>query len=257
MQIVTLTSDWQNDGLYIGPFKGSLLHHTKNVNVVDICHTIKYKDIAMAAFVLKHTAPMYPDKTIHVSITGTESNADVLVLSSNNQWFITSDNGLAGLLFENEPELIYKISNAFSNSHPSFPELELLIPPVVHLIQNSLDTLNCVRTTSYKRKLAFLPTYDENTIIGHVSYIDANGNIISNITKNLFSMVGKNRNYRIYIKSKNYVVNEIIREYHSVDQGDLFALFSFTQLLEIGIKDGRLSDILAIDYDTSIRVNFL
>ena len=45
---------------------------------------------------------------------------------------------------------------------------------------------------------------EQNQIVGTVIYIDNFGNVISNITKNIFNTVGKGRDFEIIARNYNF-----------------------------------------------------
>ena len=66
MKIVTLTTDWGNDGFYAASVKGKLLSLMPDVQVVDISHNVKKFDVLDAYFKLKNSFHYFPKGSVHI-----------------------------------------------------------------------------------------------------------------------------------------------------------------------------------------------
>ena len=66
MQVVTLTSDWNNYDYYVGALKGKIISLLPNVNIVDLNHNVQSFRLAQAAFILRNAYYNFPSESIHV-----------------------------------------------------------------------------------------------------------------------------------------------------------------------------------------------
>ena len=89
-----------------------------------------------------------------------------------------------------------------------------------------------------KKALLSQATVEENLIKGNVVYIDSYGNIITNISSELFGIVGQNNPFTIMLRSKDYYIDVISSSYNEVPAGERLALFNENELLEIAINRG-------------------
>jgi len=257
MSVITLISDWQPNSIYLSAVKGQLFSKITDAKIVDISHSIDPFNINQAAFILKNTFKSFPEKTIHLVCISSETkaNEDYVIIFYENHYFVGSDNGIFGLIFDHAPNKIVKVNiNLFDVT--TFPELSIFVNIAVKISnEEQIETLGEL-TTSYKKLFPLSATYDEDVIQGKVIYIDAFKNAVSNISKELFEQTGKGRKFSIFIKSNRNKIDTINKKYSDSESGEIFAIFNSMNLLEFGQFKGCISELLAIDIETVIRVNF-
>jgi S-adenosylmethionine hydrolase len=258
MPIITLTTDWSSDDFYTGTLKGKILCLFPTAIIVDISNQIQSFNLAQAAFILKNSYPHFPSGTIHIIGINTEAHdgQSFLAAHANGHFFIGCDNGIFGLIFRKEPKTIIKIKP--KNIEPvTFPSLSVFADAAVHLAKGEKisDLGNPVK--DYVKKVPLRATIEEAGITGSVIYIDSYQNAITNITKDLFERIGKDRTFEILIQSNYYKLNKIIRTYGETSVGEILALFNSLNLLEIAIKNGNAAELLNLTVGSTIRINFL
>ena len=64
--IVTLTTDWGNQGFFAGMVKGALMSMVEGVQVVDITHGVEPFNVRAATFVVRHACKGFPQGTVHI-----------------------------------------------------------------------------------------------------------------------------------------------------------------------------------------------
>ena len=97
----------------------------------------------------------------------------------------------------------------------------------------------------------------KNKIIGYSIRIDHYGNIITNISESDFNNVLSKNSGIFEINLGIEKIAQISQSYNDVDTADLFALFNFNGLLEIGMNRGNASELLGIKNHTPITIKFL
>jgi len=257
MSLITLISDWQANSFYLSSVKGCLLNLIDDLKIIDISHDIEIYNINKAAFIIKNSYKNFPPKTIHLICIASEpaANEDYIVIEANNQYFIGSDNGIFGLIFDEKPTKIVKPNlNDFEIN--TFPELNIFTKLAKKITENyDIESLGD-KIPSFKKSFLFNATYDENYILGKIIYIDAFKNAISNISKQLFEEIGKGRKMTIYVKTNRIKITKINTKYNQTEPGDILAIFNSLDLLEIAQFKGKISDLYNLDCDTAIRINF-
>ncbi|MDD2635250.1 MAG: SAM-dependent chlorinase/fluorinase [Bacteroidales bacterium] len=256
--IVTLTTDWGQSDYYIGAVKAAILSKVPNTVFVDISHNIESFSIAQAAFVLKSSYHQFPSGTIH--IVGVDSEPDkhgnILVIPYLNQYFILNDNGIAGLLFGNEPTPAIIIKTGFAFEGSSFTELNIFSNIAIIILKNGdIENLG-EKSTNYKRFPELLPNLETNTINGEIIYIDSYGNAVSNINKELFDTNIEDTKYEILINSNLYKTKNIYKAYKEVEKGDIVCIFNSLALLEVAIREGSASQLLSLKRKSEIRIKY-
>ena len=102
----------------------------------------------------------------------------------------------------------------------------------------------------------------ENIIKGSVIHIDNYGNVIVNITEQLFQKIGKGNPFTIYFRQKNYFIDRISENYNEVPMGEKLALFNENDWLEIALNKatkstgGGASSLLGLKINEIIRIEF-
>jgi S-adenosylmethionine hydrolase len=114
-----------------------------------------------------------------------------------------------------------------------------------------------VELPNQHRYIPIMPAFDENEIVGVVTYIDSYRNIITNISKELFDKVRNNRKYIISVKSTEYSMDRISKNYSDVEHGEMVAIFNSLGLLEIAQRSGYLAQLLDINTNSPVTVKFI
>jgi len=258
MRIVTLTSDWNESDYYIGAIKGKILSACKDVNIQDLNHRIRPFNVAHAAFVVRNCYHYYPEGTIHVIAVNSEPEAGKSILAAkiDEHFFICADNGILGLIAKNEPEEIVEISGGAGSNPGSFLSLSLITQAVCGIAAGKDLGEIGKKAEETNRRIPLRPTIEENSLIGSVIYRDSYANAITNISKELFERIGKNRKFEILVQSKHYIIRKLNQSYSETEPGDLLAIFNSTGLLEIAIRNGNAADLLRLNENSTIRIEF-
>ena len=259
MAVITLTTGWTDD-FYVAAVKGILLSAIPSVQVVDMSHNAPAfnSGISYAAYMVKHSYAYFPKGTIHIiSIVSEHSDSAPFVAAFHNgHYFVGTDNGIFGLLFDDAPEAIVRIEKYKDDATPNYPVISVFVPAAVHLA-NGGDIAELGRTyTDYQRKGTLLATMDESQITGTVIHINAFGNVITNITRDDFERIGKGRPFAILVQSTRYKITRINKYFHETSQGELLAVFNISGYLEIAINKGRLASLFQLSLDSNIIVKF-
>jgi hypothetical protein len=255
MSIITLTSDWNADDYYSGAVMGRILSHCPDARIVEITNQIPPFNVALAAFQLRYSFKHFPVSTIHIVAVNTESkdNRPFVALKAEGHYFIGNDNGLFGLLLDNEPDEVVAIDHQEGGP---FPELSVFAEAACKIIKSGgLSVLGKKYTQLYKQ-VPMLPAIEESVINGSVVYIDSYKNAITNISLELFQQIGKGRPFEIFVQSNHYRINRLNNKYGDSSLGEMLALFNSVGLLEIAINRGNASDLLNLTLNSSIRIKF-
>lgn len=257
MPIITLTTDWNTNDYYVGTIKGRILGQCPDVQIVDISHRVASFNINQAAFILRNSYASFPAGTVHIVGVNTEGGKDrpFLVAHYDKHYFIGTDNGIFGLLFSNEPEVVISIKTTGEitpfSCHTVFAET------ACKLAKGEKPASLGKKVTEWKKRVPIRAAIEESVINGSVIYIDSFRNAITNISKDLFDRIGKNRRFEIFVQSNHYKITRINRFYHETSPGEILALFNSVGLLEIAISNGNAADLLNLSTNSGIRIKFI
>jgi len=240
MRIITLTTDMGLKDYYVASVKGAILSELSDANIIDISHQIASFDIAQASFVIKNCYNDFPKGTIHIiSISpGNSSDTKHLLVENFGHYFIGADNGIFSLLFDKLPDNIFELTIREEENTQCFPTKNVFAKAACHIARGGTPEIIGKRTTEIKKRQLFRATVENHVIKGTVAYIDGYGNIITNISKNIFQEVGKGREFRIYLTRAGYMITKIHQQYSDVPEGEKIAIFSSSGNLEIAINKG-------------------
>jgi S-adenosylmethionine hydrolase len=257
MSIITLTTDWNANDFYVGAIKGKILSQCPHAIIIDISHRIQPFNITQAAFVIRNTYQNFPDGSIHIICVNTEGGQDkpFLAIKYKKHFFIGTDNGIFGLIIETEPEKIISIKTA--EKITSFTAFSLFSVTACKLANDvKIESLG-KQVKSFNKRIPIRAAIEESVINGSVIYIDSYKNAITNVTRELFERVGKNRPFEIYVRSNHYKINKINTFYYETSPGEILAIFNSVGLLEIAMNMGNVADLLDLSVNSSIRIKFL
>lgn len=257
MGLITITSDFGLKDPYLAILKGQLFTQIPTVNLVDISHEIEKHSIPQAAYVLKNSYKNFPPNTVHLISVGLRSEEmDFLIVKAQDQYFIGLDSGLFSLVFENEPILAYRVKLSAPPEHSSFPEKSVLIQAASHLARGGVPEVIAEPIQSLRSMISYAPVIQPDAIRASVVYIDSYGNVVTNLTKEVFNKHRMGRDIEISFRNREKV-NTISRSYSENEGGETIALFNSNGHLEIAFLLGKASGLLGIQINDTISIDFL
>ncbi|MEM9052903.1 MAG: SAM-dependent chlorinase/fluorinase [Bacteroidota bacterium] len=266
MPIVTLTSDLNTKDYYLAAVKAAVYSQIPDVKWVDISNHIPPFDMAKAAFVLKNVWKEFPEGTIHIVGVASDWSRETpyAIVKVKGQYFIGTDNGFFSLLFPEDIEVEW-IRNLKLNGDEdlSFPTKSIFVSAAAKIAgKEELDTFT-VEVEGYKRRPLPIPVVEPDNLRGMAIYIDSYGNVITNITRDLFEREVGSKPFNIVVRRGDADLNKISRTYNEVPQGEKVALFTEEGFLEIAINHGvegsggGAADLLGLRENDIIRVEIL
>ena len=261
MPIITLTTDWGLRDHHLAAFKGELMSRNPDVQLIDISHEIEHFDILQASFVIRNCFEKFPKGTLHfIGISGNiKQNGDsdkrnFLMIKCADHYFTGEDSGIFSLILGDAEKELFKlpispeatsseVHNLFLTVLASFAKgkkIEEMGQPASELI----------------RSFHTQPTVDQSGIRGAVIYVDSYGNIISNITKELFDKIRDNRTFTIFLRRTEYDIKRISNNYFDSDSGEIVALFNREGYLKLAINRDKAGGLLGMKMMDPIRIEF-
>ncbi|WP_293741930.1 SAM-dependent chlorinase/fluorinase [uncultured Pedobacter sp.] len=257
MGIITLTTDLGSKDFYQSALKGSLLSLMPNVNLVDITHEVPSFNISYAAFVLKNAYPYFPKNTVHlIGIDSVYSeNTKYIAVKHRDHFFVGADNGIFSLLFDEAPDDVVELNIMQDLKYLHFPLVDIFVKAATHLAKGGKLKDIGLPVTEIEQKMLLNPVIEQNMIRGSVVYIDTFCNVITNITKDLFTKIQKNRDFTLYFR-KSETITQLSWHYNEVQEGEKLCLFGISNHLEIAINKGKASGLLGLHLGDIVRVEF-
>ncbi|MXV52433.1 hypothetical protein GS399_15770 [Pedobacter sp. HMF7647] len=257
MAIITLTTDLGYKDFYQAALKGSLLSLLPAANIVDITHDISAFNIAQAAFVLKNAYPYFPKGTVHLIGIDSVYHKDTryLAVKFRDHYFVGSDNGIFSLLFDQSAEEIVELHIMQDLKFLHFPLTDIFAKAATHLAKGGKLKDIGLQVNELEEKMNLQPVIERDIIRGSVIYVDSFQNVITNITKDLFSRIQRNRDFALYFR-RNESISKLSWHYNEVPEGEKLCLFGISNHLEIAINKGNASGLLGLNLGDIVRIEF-
>jgi S-adenosylmethionine hydrolase len=255
MAIITLLTDSGESDHYVAAIKARIIAINPGIRVVDISHKIKPSDIGHAAFVTRSIFRDFPKGTVH--IIGVDSGGNrgdsFIALQLEDHFFIGADNGFFGLISEKSHQQIAEL-NTVTPQITSFPERDIFAVAAAKIASGVSLTDLGRPMPAFKRMIDRQVKATKKQIAGSVIRVDNFGNLITNIPKETFELLSKDKAYTIQFGGEKF--RRIHSTYNQADEGECFLVFNTLGLLEIGIYKGNAAELLGLGYDSTINIVF-
>jgi len=272
MKIVTLTSDLGLTDHYVATLKGALLSQIGDLSIVDISHDVQSFNIAQAAFYVNNCFNDFPKGTVHfidvdstpqISIGNPDHNMYPIIMMLSGHYFVGCDNGFFSLINGyQQAEKIVRIDSFLDGGILKSAAKSIYIPAIKKILNG--ESLEAIGEEMHGVRQAFTtqPTLETNLIKGTVIHVDKFGNVIVNITADIFQKSGKGNAFTIYFKNSQYFIEQISDYYSDVPTGEKLAMFNDNGFLEIAINKGTVgsgggaSSLLGLNVKDMVRIEF-
>lgn len=275
MAIITLTTDFGEKDHFVGAVKGAIYSELDAVRIVDISHTISPFHLTEAAYIIQNAYRSFPPGTIHIIGIDSELNPENkhIAVFLDGHYFICANNGIISMLVnEINPEKIVEI-NIHDRVISNFPVLEVFVKVACHIARGGTLEVIGKSISDIKQLTGIKPVVnlDNTQIMGNVIYIDNYGNVICNITKDLFNEVGKGRDFKIVARTATFdkihshysdAINFDTPSEKREEDGKKLALWNSSNYLELAIYKsnpttiGGASTLFGLGFRDTITINF-
>lgn len=276
MAIITLTTDFGEKDHFAGATKGAIYSELPEVNIVDISHKVSPFNIPEAAYIIQNAYSSFPKGTIHIIGIDSELNVENkhIAMKLDDHYFICANNGIMSMICsEIAPEKIVEI-NIHDKIQTSFPVLDVFVKVACHIARGgTLEVIGKpINTIKPINNLKPYVNDDKTKIIGRVIYIDAYGNVVTNVRKQFFETIQKGRKFEItarqykfktiYRKYSDFVNFDIPKEKRQ-DEGKGLVVFNSGGFLEIAMyksdskKHGSAATLMGLGVRDTIGIDFI
>lgn len=240
MAIITLTSDMGTRDHYVAAVKGAIITQCPEARIVDISHAIDPFNNSHAAFVVRNAYPEFPAGTIHIIGVNPEADGQTaqLVVRHHGQFFIGADNGIFSLLFDGMPQEAFELTMKLDTDHLTFPTKNIFVKAACHLARGGTPEIIGRKVSTVRKQINVNAVVLQDVIKGAVIHVDHYGNVITNITRDLFDPFVKGRPFRISFGRMADDIKQLHKTYSDVPQGERVAFFGDTGHLEVALNKG-------------------
>jgi hypothetical protein len=264
LPLITLITDFGLEDHYVGVMKGVMLGINPGLRLVDICHQIHSHSVLEAAYTLEAAYPYFPAGTIHLIVVdpGVGSNRRPILAQCGDYYFIAPDNGVLSLVWQREKDTTVI---ELTSSRYFLPEVSAtfhgrdIFAPVAAWLSRGITPQRLGRVIQDYLTLD-LPTpkfLGSRILSGQIVRLDKFGNLISNITTELFEQARKmwgDKNINLYLGEIK--INRLVRYYAEGEENEPCALFGSSGRLEVAVREQRADKLLGMGVGQELRLVF-
>lgn len=275
MKIISLTTDFGLRDPFVGTMKGVIAGICPDARVIDITHGVAPFQILDGAIKLWQAARYFPAGTIHVAVVdpGVGSERRPILAKFGEQWFIAPDNGLLTWVLDEAVTSPRRIAADVSvwqleNTKYFLPEpghtfhgRDIFAPCAAHLARG-------VNPASFGRRLVdagqfvtgsapLVPLENTRAVRtgeggweGRVLLADRFGNLLTNF-RTLDFPAGLS-GWKLEVAGR--IIATFHTNYAAGADGEPFAIFGSSGLLEIAVNRGSAEKILGLSAGASVRL---
>ena len=247
MKVITLTSDWTLQEPYVGMLKGQLFTTCPDAKVVDLTHAIEIGNVNQTAFLLRSAFRSFPEGTVHFILTGASAYllSQPVVYSLDGHFFIGEDTGVFSLLSFGSS---VGVARQYAGEEGDF------LQKLIRLAEWCFDGTWQEHTADYtlQMRIPFTANFIEtqNMISGHITYIDAYNNVLTDIPVSLFEE--KVRDGRFTAKIDTLTITHLHRTYEP--DTEPYLIPNSLGVMEIATYKSRVSILAKWQKDTSVDI---
>ncbi|MCM8824201.1 MAG: SAM-dependent chlorinase/fluorinase [Candidatus Omnitrophica bacterium] len=245
MRVIGLLTDFGYKDNYVGVMKAVILNINPKVNIVDITHSVTSHSVSEGAFLLWKSYRFFPKDSIFLVVVdpGVGSQRRAIAVKTKNYYFVGPDNGVLYLAVkEDSLKKIVSLDNKnyFLKYVSSTFHGRDVFSSIVGYISKGVDIEILGKKNSDMESLEISkPLISKDRIKGEIIYIDNFGNIVTNITKDDFLSVFKNKKFIASLNGRNF--SEIYDCYNYAPKRKPFFIEGSFSYLEVSLKESSAS----------------
>ena len=254
MALITFLSDFGLSDHYVASVKADILSLDSNLTIVDISHQVGRFNIAHGAYLLSQVFKEFPKETVHLVSVGSNSknNAGYIAMELDGHFFVGPNNGILSMIMPTSSGIVVDLHQAAEES--TFPTKKVLAP-VAAALASGIEIQKLGKPcANFVRLIARQVKATKGIIAGNVLRVDHYGNLITNIERKTFAKLCGDRLFSIAFGRESS--SQIHQGYGNVEEGDCFVLFNTQGLLEIGINTGSAAELLGLEVDSPVTIQF-
>jgi S-adenosyl-L-methionine hydrolase (adenosine-forming) len=274
--LITLTTDFGLQDPFVGTMKGVIAGICPEARVIDVTHGVARFHILDGAIKLWQSARFFPSGTIHVAVVdpGVGSERRPLLAKIGEQWFIAPDNGLLSWVLNEAVTSPSGTAMDFSawqleNTKYFLPELghtfhgrDIFAPAAAHLARGadpeSFGKRIVERGKSVTGNAPLIQLENTRAIriadrgwLGNVLLADHFGNLLTNFRRQ--DIPEDLSGWKLEVAGKT--ITAAHANYAAGADGEPFAIFGSSGLLEIAVNRGNAERILGAPAGATVRLS--
>jgi hypothetical protein len=238
--------------------KGVILKINPRAFPVDISHEIEAHNVMAGALALANAYSYFPTGTIHMAVVdpGVGGARAAIIVETARGCFVGPDNGIFTLVYERE-----EVVNTVTIENPDFMALTVsrtfhgrdIFAPAAAYLSLGVPVDRFGRAADTRETLTLpMPQLAGDTIEGEVIHVDRFGNLITNISMDMFSRFVGEEDQTIRVAGRG--VSGPYETYEEAREGEVFGIFGSSDLLEISGQRTRASETWGLSVGAVVQV---
>lgn len=257
-QIITLLSDFGSSSPYPAEMKAVLASSCEAV-CIDITHDVPRHDLRTGAYILSAVARTTPAGTVHLAVVDPEvgTTRRPLIIASGGQFFVGPDNGLLlpaatrlgrPIAFEIiAPEILQGVTS------PTFHGRDVFAPAAARLVRGAPPQALGRAIDDFVDLTLGTGRRVGNALRGEVLYVDAFGNLITNIPAGEVRRDGTLIDLTV---GRRRTRAAAAQTYADVARGAIAVVSGSDGLLEVAVREGSAATRFSADRGAKVRIVF-
>jgi S-adenosyl-L-methionine hydrolase (adenosine-forming) len=258
--VITLTTDFGQQGPFVATMKGRLLAHLPGARIIDVTHEVPVYWPAEAGFWLARAYTYFPTGSVHVAVVdpGVGTSRDIIVVAAEGHAFLAPDNGLlAPVVARTQSPSIFRLDTAkaiarFKLPAPSatFHGRDIFAPLGAELAAGRIAPSELgPKTTDIVPSWVDEPTVTAGQVSGVIITIDHFGNLITNIDAELIGTFADP-----VVRTGGHSL-PLRRTYGDVRPGDFLALVNSFGVIEIARAEQSAAEALGLGRGAPVTIS--
>jgi len=234
---------------YAGAMKGVIASIAPRATVIDITHGVPAQSVVAGALALRESWRYFPTRTVFLAVVdpgvGT-GRAPIAIETRAGARFVGPDNGLLWLAANQAGiKRIVKLTSTrhrLTNVSATFHGRDIFAPAAAYLWRGTpISALGpALRPSSIVPLELPRPVASAREVRGEVIYVDAFGNLVSNIDRQAAEQFGPRFHHKsLSVRIKRGAAMRVLDAYGDAPKGVPLAIFGSFNLLEVAIRDGN------------------
>jgi len=249
---------------YVGAMKGVIASIAPSAVIIDITHGVPAQSVIAGALALREAWKFFPARTVFLAVVdpgvGT-ARAPIAIETRAGARFVGPDNGLLWLAAEAAG--IVKLVKLTSSRHrltsvsSTFHGRDIFAPAAAYLWGGTpISALGpAMRLSSLVKLEVPRPVQQSRALRGEVIYVDAFGNLVSNIDRAMVENFGTRFHHKyLSVRIDGGADMRILTAYGDAPRGVPLALFGSFGLLEVAVRDSSAAAHFAAGPGTSLSL---
>jgi S-adenosylmethionine hydrolase len=249
---------------YVGAMKGVIASIAPTATVIDITHGVPVQSIVAGALCLRETWRYFPPRTVFLAVVdpgvGT-ARAPIAIETRAGARLVGPDNGLLWLAANQAGiKRIVKLTSTrhrLTNVSATFHGRDIFAPAAAYLWGGTpISALGpSLRPPSIVPLELPRPVASAREVRGEVLYVDAFGNLVSNIDRQAADQLRTRfRHKSLSVRIKRGAAMGLLDAYGDAPKGVPLAIFGSFNLLEVAIRDGNAATHFAAGPGTPVSL---